>query len=56
MRVRPAVPEGKTYPGAELSLMLPTTPKLVLIDEDTIGSHGQQYAERIQIPFPYGYI
>ena len=45
--LRPAVPEGKTYPGAELILTPPATPEPVLIDENTIGKHGQQYAERI---------
>lgn len=38
--VRPAVPEGKTYPGAELILTPPATPEPVLIDEVMIGRHG----------------
>jgi len=50
------VPEGKTYPGAELILMPPATPEPILIDEGVISRHGQQYAERIQVPFPNGYI
>ena len=54
--IRPAVPERKTYPGAELILTPPATPEPVLIDEGLIGRHGQQHAERIQVPFSDGYI
>ena len=54
--IRPAMPEGKTYPGAELILTPPATPEPVLIDESVIGRYGQQHAERIQVPFPDGYI
>lgn len=32
-RIRPAIPEGKTYPGAELILTPPATPVHVTIDE-----------------------
>ena len=31
--IRPAIPEGKTYPGAELILTPPATPVPVTIDE-----------------------
>ena len=46
--IRPAVPEGKTYLGAELLLTLPATPEPILIDKG--------HAERIQVQFPDGYI
>ena len=34
--LRPAIPEGKTYPGAELILTPPATPEPVIIDEVTV--------------------
>ncbi len=34
--LRPAIPEGKTYPGAELILTPPATPEPVNIDEVTV--------------------
>lgn len=41
--VRPAVPEGKTYPGAELILTPPATPELVLIDEGMVSTMLNEY-------------
>lgn len=48
--------EGKTYPSTELILTPSATPETVLIDEGTIGRHGQQYAEGKHFPFLNGYI
>lgn len=41
--IRPAIPEGKTYPGAELILTPPATPEPVLIDEGMISSMLNEY-------------
>ena len=41
--VRPAVPEGKQYPGAELILTLPITPDPVLIDEFMVTNMLAEY-------------
>ena len=41
--IRPAVPEGKTYPGAELILTPPATPEPVLIDEGMVSSMLNEY-------------
>lgn len=34
--IRPAIPEGKAYPGAELILTPPATPEPILIDEGLV--------------------
>lgn len=39
----PPVPEGKTYPGAELILTPPATPEPVLIDEGMVSSMLNKY-------------
>ena len=36
--IRPASPDGKEYPGAELVLVLPVTPEPVLIDETMVST------------------
>lgn len=41
--VRPAVPNGKEYPGAELILTLPVTPDPVLIDEFLVAKMQSEY-------------
>lgn len=41
--IRPAVPEGKAYPGAELILSPPATPELVLIDEGMVSTMLNEY-------------
>lgn len=41
--VRPAVPEEKTYPGAELILTPPDTPEPVLIDEGMVSTMLNEY-------------
>lgn len=41
--VRPAVPEGKAYPGAELILTPPATPEPVLIDESLVSNMLNDY-------------
>ena len=41
--IRPAVPERKTYPGAELILTPPATPEPVLIDEGMASSMLNEY-------------
>lgn len=41
--IRPAVPEGKTYPGAELILTPPATPEPVLIDEGMVSNMLNEY-------------
>ena len=41
--VRPAVPNGKDYPGAELILTLPVTPDSVLIDEFLVAKMQSEY-------------
>ena len=43
--IRPAVAEGKTYPGAELILTPPATPEPVLIDEGMVSSMLNEYKE-----------
>ena len=46
--VRPAVPEGKTYPGAELILTPPATPEPVLIDEGIVSKMLNEYKTHFQ--------
>lgn len=41
--IRPTVPEGKTYPGAELILTPPATPEPVLIDEGMVSNMLNEY-------------
>lgn len=41
--VRPAVPDGKSYPGAEIVLILPTTPEPVMIDEELVARMLGEY-------------
>ena len=41
--IRPAVPEGKAYPGAELILTPPATPEPVLIDESMVNNMLSEY-------------
>lgn len=41
--IRPAVPEGKIYPGAELILTPPATPEPVLIDEGMVSNMLNEY-------------
>ena len=41
--VRPAVPEGKIYPGAELILTPPATLEPVLIDKGMVNSMLNEY-------------
>lgn len=41
--IRPAVPEGKSYPGAELILTPPATPEPVLIDEGMVNNMLSEY-------------
>ena len=41
--VRPAMPSGKNYPGAEIVLNLPVTPEPVLIDEELVSRMQNEY-------------
>lgn len=41
--IRLAVPEGKTYPDAELILTPPATPEPALIDEGMVSSMLNEY-------------
>lgn len=41
--VRPASPDGKTYPGAELVRILPVTPEPVIIDEKIVSKLLGEY-------------
>lgn len=41
--LRPAVPEGKAYPGAELILTPPTTPVPVTIDDMLVSNTLSEY-------------
>ena len=41
--IRPAVPGGKAYPGAELILTPPATPEPVLIDEGMVTNMLSEY-------------
>lgn len=41
--IRPAVPEGKAYPGAELILTPPATLEPVLIDENMVSNMLSEY-------------
>lgn len=41
--VRPAVPDGKEYPGAELILTLPVTSEPVIIDEFLVAKMQSEY-------------
>lgn len=41
--IHPAVPEGKTYPSAELILTLPATLEAVLIDEGMVSNMLNEY-------------
>jgi len=41
--LRPNIPEGKAYPGAEMILTLPATPEPILIDEGMISNMLSEY-------------
>lgn len=41
--LRPAIPEGKAYPGAELILTPPATPEPVIIDESMVNQMRSEY-------------
>lgn len=41
--IRPAVPNGKAYPGAELILTPPATPEPVTIDETMVNQMQSEY-------------
>lgn len=41
--IRPKVPDGKTYPGAELILTPPATPEPVTIDESMVSQMQSEY-------------
>lgn len=41
--IRPAIPEGKEYPGAELIVTPPTTPEPILIDEGMVSQMQSEY-------------
>ena len=41
--VRSAVQDGKSYPGAEIVLILPITPEPVIIDEDLVSRMQNEY-------------
>lgn len=41
--IRPALPDGKAYPGAELILTPPATPEPVTIDEAMVGQMQSEY-------------
>lgn len=41
--IRPAVPNGKAYPGAELILTPPATPETVTIDEMMVSQMQSEY-------------
>jgi len=41
--IRPAIPEGKAYPGAELILTPPATPEPVLIDDGMVSDLLNEY-------------
>ena len=41
--IRPAPPEGKLYPGAELVRILPVTPEPVIIDEQIVSKLLGEY-------------
>ena len=41
--LRPAVPEGKAYPGAELILTPPATPVPVIIDDMLVSNTLAEY-------------
>ena len=41
--IRPAIPDGKAYPGAELILTPPATPEPVLIDEGMVNNMLSEY-------------
>ena len=41
--LRPAVPDGKEYPGAELIITLPATPEPVAIDEYLVSRMQSEY-------------
>lgn len=41
--IRPAVPNGKEYPGAELIITLPATPETILIDEFLVSRMQSEY-------------
>lgn len=47
--LRPAIPEGKAYPGAELIITLPTTPEPVLIDEYLVSWMQSEYKTHFPI-------
>lgn len=52
--IRPAVPGGKAYPGAELILTPPVTPELVLIDESMVNSLLCEYKSHFPKELPKG--
>ena len=52
--VRPAVPVGKAYPGAELILTPPATPEPVLIDEGMANSLLCKYKSHFPKELPKG--
>ena len=41
--IRPAVPNGKNYPGAELILTPPRTPEQLTIDEYLVAKMQSEY-------------
>ena len=41
--VRPALPDGKEYPGAEIIITLPVTPEPVMIDEYLVSRMQSEY-------------
>ena len=49
--VRPASPDGKTYPGAELVRILPVTHEPVIIDEKIVskllGEYKSQFPKKV---------
>ena len=52
--IRPAVPGGKAYPGAELILTPPATPKPVLIDEGMVNTMLSEYKSHFPKELPKG--
>ena len=41
--IRPAVPDGKEYPGAEIIITIPVTPEPVMIDECLVSRMQSEY-------------
>lgn len=52
--IRPAVPGGKAYPGAELILTPPATPEPVLIDEGMVNTMLSEYKSHFPKELPKG--